>query len=296
MENCSVLSAEKISEWTRYDPVLAHVHEYLLHVQDAVYFGVLKLSFQSKVLNRWWASCMLHIQALTEGACKELCLWPGMDSDLENLVHKCTTCQEHQHAPVAAPLHPLEFPDGPWEWIHVDYAGPFKGEMLLVVVNAFSKWFEVAIMTWTTSKATIRRLREIFAQHGLLDMLVSNNGTNISSEEFAEFQRSNGIIHVKTALYHPSTKGLAERNVQTVKEGITKTPGDCIHTKLHHFLLQYRITPQSMPGWVQQSCWISGDWRPNWTCCTQISKTKSINSSHRRRWIMTKRRMEKQSQ
>jgi len=52
MENCSVLSAEKISEWTRYDPVLAHVHEYLLHVQDAVYFGVLKLSFQSKVLNR----------------------------------------------------------------------------------------------------------------------------------------------------------------------------------------------------------------------------------------------------
>ena len=128
----------------------------------------------------------------------------------------------------------------------MDYAGPFKGEMLLVVVNAFSKWFEVAIMTQMTSTATIRRLREIFAQRGLPDMLVSNNGTNISSEEFAEFQRSNGIIHVKTALYHPSTKGLAERDVQTVKEGITKTPGDCIHTKLHHFLLQYRITPQSM--------------------------------------------------
>ena len=29
-EDCSVLSAEKISEWTRRDPVLAHMHEYLL--------------------------------------------------------------------------------------------------------------------------------------------------------------------------------------------------------------------------------------------------------------------------
>ena len=29
LEDCSVFSAE-ISEWTRRDPVLAHVHEYLL--------------------------------------------------------------------------------------------------------------------------------------------------------------------------------------------------------------------------------------------------------------------------
>ena len=144
-----------------------------------------------------------------------------MDSDLENLVRKC---QEHQHGPVAAPLHPWEFPDGPWKRIHVDYAGPFKAEMLLGVVDAFSKWFEVAIMKQTTSTATIRKLREIFAQHGLPDMLVSDNGTNFTSEEFAEFLRSKGIIQVKTAPYHLSSNGLAERTVQTVKEGITETP------------------------------------------------------------------------
>ena len=28
--NYSVLSAKKITEWTRRDPILAHVHEYLL--------------------------------------------------------------------------------------------------------------------------------------------------------------------------------------------------------------------------------------------------------------------------
>ena len=28
LKDCSVLSAEKISEWTRHGPVLAYVHEY----------------------------------------------------------------------------------------------------------------------------------------------------------------------------------------------------------------------------------------------------------------------------
>ena len=99
---------------------------------------------------------------------------------------------------------------------------------------------------------TIRKLREIFAQHWLPDMLVSDNGTNLTSDEFAELLRSNCIIHVKTAPHptphHPSSNGLTKRAVQTVKVGITETPGDCIHTKLHRFLLQYRITPQSTTG------------------------------------------------
>ena len=143
--------------------------------------------------------------------------WPGIDKDLEHLVHTCSTCQDHQNAPVSAPLQPWEYPGGPWKRILVDYAGPYKGEMLLVIVIAFSKSIEVAIMKETTSTATIRKLREMFAQHGLPDMLVSDNGTNFTSEEFADFMRANGVIHVKTAPCHPSSNGLAERAVQTVK-------------------------------------------------------------------------------
>ena len=52
-------------------------------------------------------------------------------------------------------------------------------------------------MTQTTSTATIWKMSEIFAQHGLPDMLLSDNGTNFISEEFAQFLRSKGIIHVK---------------------------------------------------------------------------------------------------
>ena len=48
--------------------------------------------------------------------------------------------QKVQEEPKLTPLHPWEFPDGPWRRIHVDFGGPFQGKSFLVIVNAYSKW------------------------------------------------------------------------------------------------------------------------------------------------------------
>ena len=90
--------------------------------------------------------------------------------------------------------------------------------MLLVVVDAHSKWLDVAIVTSATSSITIEKLRGMFATHGIPDIIVSDNGTVFTSEEFETFMKLNGIRHIKTAPYHPSTNGLAECAVQTLKE------------------------------------------------------------------------------
>ena len=39
--------------------------------------------------------------------------------------------------------------------------------MMLVIVDAHSKWPEVMLMSYTTSQATIRALRQLFAAYGL---------------------------------------------------------------------------------------------------------------------------------
>ena len=174
--------------------------------------------------------------------------WPSLDRDLQALVQSCEVCQVNQKAPTGALLHSWEWPDQPWKRIHIDYAGSFMGRMFPVVVNAHSKWIECHIMASTTTASTIGKFRETFGTHGLPETVVSGNGTNFTSAEFEDFMRQNGIIHKTSAPYHPASKGLAERAVQTVKEGLLKMPGNRVAQKVQQVLFHYRLTPHSLTG------------------------------------------------
>ncbi|KRX83385.1 Uncharacterized protein T06_13777 [Trichinella sp. T6] len=67
-----------------------------------------------------------------------------------------------------------------------DLAGSICGKNFLIVVDAFSKWLEVSALKNTTSESVISCLRQIFSIHGLLDIIVSDNGT--------QFTRFSGIL------------------------------------------------------------------------------------------------------
>ena len=67
----------------------------------------------------------------------------------------------------------------------------------------------------TATSYTIEKLCRLFATHGLPEMIVPDNGTCFTSEEFKEFTRQNSIRHLTSEPYHPATNGLAERAVQT---------------------------------------------------------------------------------
>ena len=76
-----------------------------------------------------------------------------------------------------APLHPWLWPIQPWHRIHLDFAGPVRGKMLLVVFDAHSKWPEVFPMVSTTTLATGTIPRQF----------VSDNGPQFISDEFKQF-------------------------------------------------------------------------------------------------------------
>jgi transposase InsO family protein len=174
--------------------------------------------------------------------------WPGLDSEVEKLAKQCVRCQEMLQSPPAFPLQPWAWPDKPWSRIHIDYAGPVDGKMLLVIVDAHSKWLDVHITTSVTSSATIQNLRVSFSTHGLPDVLVSDNGPNLVSAEMEDFLRGNGIEHVRTAPYHPSSNGLAERAVKTLKHSLSKQGKGTLEVRLARFLLSYRVTPHATTG------------------------------------------------
>lgn len=122
------------------------------------------------------------------------------------------------------------------------------GRMFLILVDAHSKWMEVKPVSSATSAVTIEQLRSIFATHGLPEMLVSDNGSVFTSEEFKAFTKNNGIRHVTSAPYHPASNGLAERAVQTFKESMKKFSDGSISTRVSRFLFAYRNTPHTTTG------------------------------------------------
>ena len=174
--------------------------------------------------------------------------WPRIDADLEHKVKTCKACQSTRKNPAPAPLHPWEWPRRPWSRVHADYAGPFMGHMFLLLVDAHTKWMDVHIVSSATSQSTIEKMRNSFATLGLPEMLVTDNGSVFTSSEFTNFVKRNGIRHVTSSPYHPSSNGLAERAVQTMKEGLRKLTNGSVETKLSRFLFKYRLTPQTVTG------------------------------------------------
>ena len=174
--------------------------------------------------------------------------WPKMDEDLETIAKKCSTCALNQSNPAAAPVHPWETPTQPWMRIHMDFAGPLLNKMFLIVVDAYSKWLEVAVMTEATARATVNKLRQIFSTHGLPKVSVSDNGPAFIGEEFKAFMKRNGVKQVYSAPYHPASNGQAERMVRTFKESLATLKEGDLQTKLDRLLYKYRITPNSTTG------------------------------------------------
>ena len=115
--------------------------------------------------------------------------WPGIDKELEFAVKTCAECQENQSVPARAPMHQWEWPDHPWARI------PVKGKMIVVIVDFHSKWIEPHVVNSSTSQATVEQLQLVFSTHRLPEVIVSDNGTSFTSEEFAAFVHSNDIKH-----------------------------------------------------------------------------------------------------
>ena len=131
-----------------------------------------------------------------------------------------------------ASLHTWTFPDQPWYRLHMDYAGPFDNHMLLVVVDAFSKWIEVLPVKSASSATTFGKLQALFATHGIPESIVSDNGSPFTSSEMEEFLMANGVKQLTSSPYHPSSNTFAERTVQTCKSALKKIDGPSLEVKL----------------------------------------------------------------
>ena len=168
--------------------------------------------------------------------------WPSIDNDIVDLCRSCTSCAEHQNRPSKPPIHPWMVPEKPWSRLHLDHAVNFMGSNWLVLVDAYSKYPCIHPTQSISAKSTIDLLEQDFLHFGFPHTIVTDNAPCFMSEEFKEFCKESGIIHLTGAPYHPSTNGAAERLVQTFKQALRKS-AQLPKKALLDFLRQYRRTP-----------------------------------------------------
>ena len=177
--------------------------------------------------------------------------WPGIDRGAEQRCRTCHGCQLVGKPLPPEPMKRTELPTQPWQDLAADLLGPLPtGEYLLVVVDYFSRFFEVAITKSVTSGKLIKCLEEIFATHGLPLSIKTDNGPQFVSEEFEAYLNDNNIEHrVSTPLW-PQANGEVERQNRSLLKAmrIAHSEGRDWRKEMQKFLLAYRSTPHTTTG------------------------------------------------
>jgi len=167
--------------------------------------------------------------------------WPGLSKELEQLVSTCVECCRSKQQN-AEPLQPAVFPQLPWQKVASDLF-VWKNSHYLLVIDYFSRFIEIAKLSTETTGSVIKHMSSIFARHGIPQELVSDNGPQYSSREFANFAKEYGFEHTTSSPQYPQANGEAERAVRTVKVLLSNS-GD-----LYLALLTYRATPIANTGY-----------------------------------------------
>lgn len=177
---------------------------------------------------------------------RSLIWYPGLDKDVEDLVNSCMICQTVRAKPPQNKNIEWPVPPRSWSRIHVDHFF-YDNKICFLAVDAFTKYIECEIVASTSVSETIDALRLIFSRNGLCDLLVSDNASCFTADEFQSFLSNNGIQHITPPPYSPASNGQAERGVKVLKDMLKKCdPKESLKTRLAKVLFQYRCVPHSV--------------------------------------------------
>ena len=140
------------------------------------------------------------------------------------------------------PLQSTPAPERPWQHLGADYFS-FDGSEYLVIVDYYTKMPFVRKMSPSqcNSARTIAVLKELFAEHGIPEVIRTDNGPQFASHLFAEFTKDWNIDHTQSSPRNPRSNGQAESAIKIVKGLLTRAKFS--GQDLYLALLAYRSTP-----------------------------------------------------
>ena len=117
-----------------------------------------------------------------------------MGSTIEDKVSNCVTCQEARNKQPEEPLLSHDRPARQRSKVALDLF-KWDGHDYLLMVDHYSNYRETAKLENTPSKTVIAHVKSNTARYGVVDVLISDNGPQFTSQEFKEGNTSSNIKH-----------------------------------------------------------------------------------------------------
>ena len=181
--------------------------------------------------------------------------WPGMTADVTEFVAKCNIGCAAAGPKNSPPLMVVrDTPEEVWHHLAADFKGPIIGNgkayYFHVVIDTFSRWPEVAVVSSTAFDKLQPSLEKIWATHGRPDSITHNNGPPYDSRDWRKYAMQVGFIRKPCSPEHPEGNGIAERFMAVIVKTVHAAMAEKKDPKLEieRRLMQYRNTPHPSTG------------------------------------------------
>jgi len=156
--------------------------------------------------------------------------WPGMLQDVKRYIRECVICQRAKvrRQKKIGLLKPLPEPDGPWQWITMDFITDLPPskidenvyDAILVIVDRFSKMAHYIPSRKDVKAQSLARIfmHEVIRLHGVPEVLTSDRGPIFTSQFWRTFWEHLSSRLTHTTAYHPESDGQTERQNATLED------------------------------------------------------------------------------
>jgi transposase InsO family protein len=183
---------------------------------------------------------------------RDTVFWPNMNTQIKETVQSCEICTKYSRSQQNPPMLTHEIPTFPFQRVNMDVFALRTFEVdrnnvtkrNLVTVDQYSDFFEIDELKHANTEYTIQLCKRNFSRYGIPTTVITDNGSNFTSEKFKRFTKEWNFQHITSSPNHQQGNGKAEAAVKIAKGLIKKS----IETRsdVYKMLLHWRNTPNKM--------------------------------------------------
>ena len=185
--------------------------------------------------------------------------WPNLYNDVVRYCQSCEVCQKTipKGRIGKVPMQEMPLIEEPFKRVAIDLVGPIKpvtdrgNRYMLVLVDYATRYPEAVALPSIQTEVVAEALVSMFSRLGIPEEILSDHGTQFTSDLMKEVHRLLSIRSMTSSIYHPMCNGLVERFNGTLKHMLKKMcaerPRDW-DRYIDALLFAYRETPQDSLG------------------------------------------------